>query len=135
MEYSKMVADSGVFIDFFRKSDKRNSILYRLPNGIQLFISAVTFYELRFGATDTSKLLTLNRLLEPVSFLPFSKEVALEAAKIQLLLKKQNKMVEIRDLFIAATAITADLPLLTLNSNHFERIPQLKLLDLSSILS
>jgi len=44
------------------------------------------------------------------------------AAEVYHDLRKRNKMIEFRDLFIAATAIAHDLPVLTLNKKHFERI-------------
>jgi len=41
--------------------------------------------------------------------------------------RKKNKIIEFRDIFIAATAITNDMPLSTLNIKHFERIDDLEL--------
>ena len=41
--------------------------------------------------------------------------------------RKKNKIIEFRDIFIAATAITNDMPLSTLNIEHFERIDDLEL--------
>lgn len=41
--------------------------------------------------------------------------------------RKKNKIIEFRDIFIAATAITNDMPLSTLNIKHFERIDGLEL--------
>ena len=35
--------------------------------------------------------------------------------------RKKNKIIEFRDIFIAATDITNDMPLSTLNVKHFER--------------
>ncbi|MBI3958558.1 MAG: type II toxin-antitoxin system VapC family toxin [Chloroflexi bacterium] len=42
-------------------------------------------------------------------------------------LKASNQLIPLPDIFIAATAITHNLPLLTLNQKHFARIIQLKL--------
>lgn len=128
MENARMVVDTGIFIDFFRKTDKRNSALYKIPNATELFISTITFYELMIGATDDNKRASLHKILEPVTILPFSSKMAEEAAKIQLELKKKNKMIEVRDLFIASTAVISNLPLLTLNKKHFSRVPMLSLI-------
>jgi tRNA(fMet)-specific endonuclease VapC len=43
-------------------------------------------------------------------------------------LRAKNQLIEIRDLLIAATALTHDLPLMTLNSGHFSRVGALQLL-------
>jgi tRNA(fMet)-specific endonuclease VapC len=37
-------------------------------------------------------------------------------------------MIEFRDIFIAATCIVNELPLITLNKKHFKRIEELKLI-------
>jgi len=42
--------------------------------------------------------------------------------KFTLHLRQQNKMIEFRDIFIAATCLVNDLPVKTLNLKHFERI-------------
>jgi tRNA(fMet)-specific endonuclease VapC len=38
-----------------------------------------------------------------------------------------NQLLEIRDILIAATALAYDLPLMTLNTRHFDRIEGLQL--------
>ena len=38
-------------------------------------------------------------------------------------LKSKNQIIEVPDIFIAATAIHNKLPIATLNTNHFDRIP------------
>jgi tRNA(fMet)-specific endonuclease VapC len=43
------------------------------------------------------------------------------------MLRNQNKIIETKDLFIAATALSHDLPLMTLNVKHFERIEAMKI--------
>ena len=42
-------------------------------------------------------------------------------------LKRENKMIDISDILIASTAMANDLPLATLNRDHFERIRGLRL--------
>lgn len=46
-------------------------------------------------------------------------------------LKPKNALIELADLLIGATAISNSVPLATLNKKHFERIPNLVLIDLS----
>lgn len=43
-------------------------------------------------------------------------------------LKQENKLIDTSDILIAATAIAHDLPLVTLNRSHFERIRDLRLM-------
>jgi len=44
-------------------------------------------------------------------------------------MRASNQLIALPDLLIAATAVAHQLPLLTLNLSHFERISSLKLLD------
>jgi tRNA(fMet)-specific endonuclease VapC len=52
-----------------------------------------------------------------------------EAVKLYHILKGQNKLIELSDLLIAATAISNSLPLATLNHDHFNNIPDIKLIS------
>ena len=45
-----------------------------------------------------------------------------QAVSIHKALKRKNKMIEIPDLLIAATALTHQLPIATINKKHFERV-------------
>ena len=54
-------------------------------------------------------------------------EVAEKASEIFHALKQQNKLIEFRDIFIAAAAIVYQMPLKTLNIKHFQRVEGLTL--------
>lgn len=122
-----MVIDTGVFIEHIRSKDKLHTTLYLLPENIELSVSSVSMYELYMGATTKDKENDIRILTEDLQILPFNDSVAIKAAQLYHLLKKQNKLIEFRDIFIAATCLINDLPLLTLNKNHFKRIEGLNL--------
>lgn len=133
MESSGILVDSSLIIDYFRKNKKEKTQLYRLFEiDKRLYISALTVYELLCGAKtpllyrDTEKILTLFDILE------FGTIEASKAAKLYLNLKKENKVVGIIDILIAATANIHKLKIATLNKEHFERIKFVKLFDLPS---
>jgi predicted nucleic acid-binding protein len=123
-----MVVDTSVFIDFLRKKDKTNTVLYSISEIIPLAISSVTLYELLMGATDNKKLHDIQLLTEDLLILPFDDRVATKSGEIYHKLRKENKMIEFRDIFIAATCLVYKMPLKTLYVKHFERIQGLKLL-------
>jgi predicted nucleic acid-binding protein len=50
------------------------------------------------------------------------------AIEIYQELLSKNKIIDLADILIGATAITHEIPLATLNVKHFERIEQLKIL-------
>jgi predicted nucleic acid-binding protein len=66
-------------------------------------------------------------VLEHIEVLPLGSREVRRAATIQAELKRQRKQVTLPDLFIAATALEADLPVATLNRKHFESIPDLRI--------
>jgi predicted nucleic acid-binding protein len=80
------------------------------------------------GATTPEKENDVRLITEDLSVLPFSDVVAIESAKIYHQLRRSNKMIEFRDIFIAATCVVNDLPILTLNHKHFSRIKGLEIL-------
>jgi len=70
-------------------------------------------------------------LTEDLISLPLTSIVADQAATIYQLLKSKNQLIEMRDIFIAAMALVEDLPILTRNAKHFDRIPRLDLVKVS----
>lgn len=125
MENTGMVIDTSVFIEFLRAKDKTETILFRIPEKTELYISSVTLYELLMGAVTPEKNNDIKILTEDIPVLSFNEEVAQKASEIYHHLRKANKIIEFRDLFIASTALVADLPVKTLNKKHFGRIPDL----------
>lgn len=98
-----------------------------MPDDTELYISVVTLYELLMGATDEAKKRDVELLTEPLIILPFTKSVAEMSAEVYHDLRQRNRMIEFRDIFIGATALAHDLPVLTKNTKHFERIEGLSL--------
>ena len=122
MEYPEMVVDTCIFIEFLRAKDKTKTVLFQIPDNGRIYISSVTLYELLMGAVTPDKVKDINILSEDIPILSFNEEVAHKAADIYHQLRQKNKMIEFRDIFIAATGIVNNLPILTLNKKHFDRI-------------
>jgi tRNA(fMet)-specific endonuclease VapC len=122
-----MVVDTSIIIDHLRSKDKLASRLYQLSDEPELYLSAVSMYELYMGATSKEKEKDIQLVTESLILLSFTDAVALRAAKIYHQLKKNNEMIEFRDIFIAATCLVNELPISTLNKKHFKRINGLKI--------
>ena len=122
MATNRMVIDTNIFIEHLRAKDKNKTILMQIPADAELFISAVTFYELLMGATSEQKEKEVSILIDSIPILAFSDEVARKAADIYHDLRKRNRMIGFRDIFIAATALAYDLPVKTNNRKDFERV-------------
>ena len=128
MDTKYLVIDTSIIIEFIRSKDKKSTSLYLILNDSNICITSVTIYELYIGATDKTKWKDVKLLTEDLVQLPFDKKVSVEAAKIYHQLRTDNKMIEFRDIFIAATCIVNKIPLLTLNKKHFNRIKSLELI-------
>ncbi len=72
----------------------------------------------------------LNLITHGLPLLTFTGNFAKRAAQIFHELKKENSLIEFRDIFIAATAVIYKLPILTTNSKHFKRVRGVQMVDL-----
>jgi len=129
MDSANVLIDTSIIIDHLRKQNKQATILYKLFEQYTLHVATIVEFELFVGAIDQQKQADVQIILQLCKILPFTSEAAQQAASIYQILRQQNQRIEIRDLFIAATALAFDLPLITLNTKHFERIPTLRLLS------
>ena len=122
-----MVVDTGIFIEHLRAKDKLSTQLYKLSEQT-LFVSAISVYELYMGATTKEKQDDVRAITENLVVLPFTNSESFQAAQIYHRLRNSNQMIEFRDIFIAATCLANDLPIVTLNKKHFNRIDGLRIL-------
>ncbi len=128
MADEKLMVDSTILIDYFRKTDKANSkLVSHFRKYGQLYISSVTEFEVINGATQTH-LQFWEGMLTRFTILEFDSKAARQAARIVAELKVKRKTIDKPDLFIAATAVVNGLKLDTLNTKHFIHIESLHLL-------
>ncbi len=124
-----ILTDTSILIDYYRKTDKDNSVLISLfDQGYDFTISAITYYEI-YSGTIANQLTFWKSLLQRTKVLALDEIVAQAAVDINNELKRKRKQIEIADLFIAATAIANNLSFATLNRKHFERIDSLDLVE------
>jgi tRNA(fMet)-specific endonuclease VapC len=122
-----VLADTSVLIDYFRKTEKSNSMLFKLfDDGYDFCISAITEYEIYSGANQ-NQLSFWVEILKTTKVLSFDQSAAKIAVEINNELKRKRKQIGIADLFIASTTIAHNLPVSTLNKKHFERIDSLQI--------
>lgn len=102
-------------------------------------ISMVTVTELRLGVelqydrgTDAYRqaMDDLDRLLARFEVYPVSRPIATAAAEIIADLRDDGQRLDdLHDVYIGATARTQELPVLTANVDHFERIENVPVVD------
>ena len=124
-----VLADTSLLIDFFRKSDKSKSKLISLIRQGYIFcICVITEYEIYSGATE-SQLDYWQEFLKKIDVVHLDQAAVKEAVNINNQLKTKRKQIDLADLFIAAIAVSNNLPVATLNKKHFERIESLLLVE------
>lgn len=129
MESELICLDTSVLIDYFRKINKKKSFFYEITSNYSLFaVSIITQYEIYCGCNE-KQLSFWDSFFDKVVVLPFENAANLAAIEIYKNLKRKNKMIEVPDLLIGATAKANNLKLATLNLKHFSRIEGLDIIE------
>ncbi len=129
MEDRKLIIDTSILIDYFRKTDKEKSrLVHHFRNYHTIYISSITEFEIYNGATEAHKEFW-DKMLTRITVLDFDSAAAREAARIVSELKVKRKSIDKPDLFIAATAIVHDMSFDTFNTKHFTHVSRLNLLS------
>lgn len=132
MEDKIILLDTGILIDYFRKTNKQNSLFQKLvAQNSEFRISVITHFEILRGSNSKQEIFwrEILRDIEIISYFPMMNYTAL---RIRDELKKKRKSIAIEDLIIAATAVHFNFSLATLNENHFNSISGLELFTRSS---
>lgn len=128
MDKERICIDTSVLIDYYCKKDKSKSMLVELSRSYNFCISVITKLEIIVGVSpETENFWT--HVFSEITIIPINELEVEKASQIIRSLKKQNKLIDIQDILIAATAIVNDVKLCTINKKHFDRITELKMVD------
>lgn len=119
----KICLDSDILVALLNKDEKAKQICSSLE--ADFYTTSINEFELWFGRKKSE---TIFELFESLHLLAFGDGAARQAADMMRILKEKGIAIEIKDLFIAATCIKADVELLTFNKKHFERLKQFGLM-------
>ncbi|KKQ41427.1 MAG: nucleic acid-binding protein [Microgenomates group bacterium GW2011_GWC1_37_8] len=122
---NSLLVDTSVIIDYLRRKDKENSLIYKLSKKLDLKVSIITHAELYAGKSIWEKVparKTLEVLFTGIKILPITKDLSIQAGKI-----KAEHSISLIDAIIAATSLKTKIQLVTLNTIHFSSIKGLKL--------
>jgi tRNA(fMet)-specific endonuclease VapC len=124
------ILDSDHCIAILRK---RLDVSTRVDLQTPLFITAITVSELTFGAYKSARvahnLAEVDVLLEGVTILPFDTDAARRHGQLKDIFRRAGTPLADLDLQIASIALVHALPLVTHNTDHFNRIPGLVWVD------
>ena len=94
-------------------------------------LSTVSQAELYYGAYNSIRVeqnvTAIQRLTQTIALLPFDEAAAQRFGQIKARLKQQGQIILDADVMIASIALAHDLTLVTNNTKHFSRIPDLAL--------
>ena len=123
------LADTDCCIDYLRGRAPVNGALWRARRTGELAVSAVTVYELYFGAGDAERAQEVRGFLSGCRLVAVSAEAARLAAIEGARLQDLGQRLDVPDLLIAGTALELNVQLVTRNVRHFSRIEGLMLLE------
>ncbi len=128
----RIFVDSNYVIDYLRGRDYTKPLIEKISGKeIDAHISVATLFELYVGALLSSnpekKFEDIESLLGWFQVIDINKEIMRITAKIHVTLRKKGTMIELQDIFIAASSIAMGMPLLTNNKKHFDRIEDLEI--------
>jgi len=118
--------DTDVCIEIVKETSLGRRILEDIDEK-QINIPVAVIFELYLRETHIDK---VDFFLSKFNPLPFEEQTAKIASSIHKQLKKQGNILDLRDLFIAATCIEHGYCLLTLNKKHFDRVQGLELMEI-----
>jgi len=125
-----MMLDTCFLIDLqreFRKAEPGRATAFLEANPCATFsISVITVTEFLEGFANISE---GERLLRAYARVNLDSKVASQAAVFRRQLRLDGNLIGDFDILIAATAVTEGLPLVTRNTGHFSRFPELELIE------
>ena len=133
LEASSICLDTSVLIDNLRGKKQTVEFIRRLEEaGTTLSTTAITSFELYYGAYRSRRreknLAVTRTLLTRLVILDLTDECSNEAGRILAFLEEKGDLIGFRDALIAAIALTHKMTLATSDTEHFSRVPDLKVL-------
>ena len=106
------------------------SAVERLSDGpIALsWLTAAEVYEIAYNSPNPDAYVRrLDAFMDRHLMIGVDRRIALNFAEIRAFLRRCGQMISDMDIVVAATALSYDLTVLTFNTRHFERIPDLRI--------
>jgi tRNA(fMet)-specific endonuclease VapC len=126
-----VLLDTDILIGFLRNNKEAVSKISKLlAKHVILFTTSINTAELYFGAYLSEKsqenLEAVEKLAKTINIIPFEFIHSKIYGEVRSDLQKKGELINELDIFIATIAIEKDLPIITRNTKHFDRIMKLK---------
>ena len=128
-----IVLDTDILINILRRKNRGEQWKDFLKDKSIAF-TTITAFELFLGAEISKKydqnMKAIKSLIQQFPVLPLSIKSSYIAATIYSDLQKKGQMIELNDIYIAAVTLEHDAELATDNVNHYQRVSQLKIINI-----
>jgi predicted nucleic acid-binding protein len=125
---TRICIDTSIFIGYFRGRPIETAAFDKALTYPECYVTAVVTYELFLGVARRKTGVEEREALEDFVCIPFGRAEAEQAATLHAELIQLNADIGPKDVMFAATCIANDLVLLTTNTRHFRRVPQLQVI-------
>ena len=122
----KICLDTDACIAILNQKGPYQSILDKILYS-NIHVSTVSVFELFLRKTNVE---LVENFIKDLDVLDFNSTVARKSSEIFKILKSEGRIIDMRDLFIASTAIVNGCTLITLNTKDFINIKELKVLKI-----
>ena len=119
----KVCLDTDVVITILNNLNKTQELVNKILDA-EIYITTITLFELLQRENNLDQIEVFR---SRVKILDLDELASRKSSLIFKSLKKNGRLIDIRDIFIAGTCISHDIALLTLNKNHFERLKEFNL--------
>jgi tRNA(fMet)-specific endonuclease VapC len=123
--FEMILCDTDVLIEFYKNTAHILQELHAIGQR-QLAVSAITQAELYFGALNKVELHKIRTHLQSISRFAIDTMISDKFLMVMETYSLSHKL-GLPDAIIAATAIVHHLPLYTLNTKHFQFLPEVEL--------
>jgi hypothetical protein len=120
----KIIADTCVWIEFFRKKTMISQKLKKLVAGRQVLMSGIIVYELLQGVKNKKDAENIKRGTLALGYLEVTSETWLMAGDLFFELRRKGITLPPSDVLLAALTIESQCRLFTID-RHFDQIPNL----------
>jgi predicted nucleic acid-binding protein len=126
----RLVIDTDVASFLFNQDPARAPRYQAITNGRTLYLPFVSVSEMLFGAEirgwGPARRARLQGFFQRYSIVQSDPRVCLTWATIRAGAQRNGRTIERQDAWVAAVAVTLNLPLVTHNASHFNQVPFLQ---------
>ena len=133
MDLTRICIDTGPLIAFLKGRNPGAAAVERAVQELDCFVTVITAYELLFGVARARRQIGEDALLGNMHSLPLDITAARRAAQLHDQLIRHNQDIGVKDVLIAAICLEHELPLLTLNEEHFRRVSELTVVTVAEL--